>query len=144
MFQTIMGMKLVNGYLAHAFLTSKKIKHREYTNIVYLAMCADVDKGVEVDAARGTRASRVRAEVSAMELMDPGDMPHQIFVASTLGLGGKGGEGRCKICDNYHASGVCKTCSEGLGTDKPKLFWLCIPGAHGRQCYCRHLHEVGV
>jgi hypothetical protein len=109
-----------------------------------LAMCAKVDGGVEVDVAGGTRASRVRAEVSLLELMDPGDMPHQIFVARTLGLGGKGGEGRCKICDNYHASGVCKTCSEGLGSDKPKLFWLCIPGAHGRQCYCRHLHDSRV
>ena len=71
-------------------------------------------------------------------------MPHQIFIARTLGLGGRGGEGRCKICDNYHASGVCKSCSEGLGTDKPKMFWLCIPGAHGRQCYRKHLHDCGV
>jgi hypothetical protein len=43
--------------------------------------------------AGGTRASRARAEVSAMELMDPGDVPHQIFIASTLGLGCRGGEG---------------------------------------------------
>ena len=101
----------------------------------------DGDDGVEV--AGGTRGSRVRAEVSAVQLMDPGPMPHQIFVARKLGLGKKGGEGRCKICDNHHASGVCKTCSEGLGSAKPKLFWLCIPGAHGRQCYCRHLHDCG-
>ncbi len=32
-----------------------------------------------------------------MELMDPGDMPHQIFIARTLGLGGRGGEGWCEV-----------------------------------------------
>mmetsp|Transcript_41182 Transcript_41182/g.85980 ORF Transcript_41182/g.85980 Transcript_41182/m.85980 type:complete len:140 (+) Transcript_41182:1169-1588(+) len=139
-----MGMTLVNGYLAHAFLTSKKLTLREYTNIVSLAMCAKVDGGGRDEVAGGTRASRVRAEVSAMQLLDPGDMPHQIFIARKLRLGGKGGEGRCKLCDNYHASGFCKTCSKGLGTDHPKLFWIFIPGKHGRQCYCRHLHDSRV
>jgi hypothetical protein len=97
--------------------------------------------GVEVEVAGGTRGSRVRAEVSAMELIDPGDMSHQLFSASTLGLGGKGHEGRCSICAYNHAAGVCKTCSDGLGTARQKLFWLCHPGAHGRQCYCQNLHD---
>ena len=74
-----MGMTMVNGYLAHAFLTGKKLTLLEYTNIVSLAMCARVDGGVEVEVAGGARGSRVRAEVSAMELIDPGDMSHQLF-----------------------------------------------------------------
>ena len=136
-----MGMTMVNGYLAHAFLTGTKLTLLEYTNIVSLAMCARVDGGVEVEVAGGTRGSRVRAEVSAMELIDPGDISHQLFSASTLGLGGKGHEGRCSICAYNHAAGVCKTYSDGLGTARQKLFWLCHPGAHGRQCYCQHLHD---
>ena len=62
-FQTIMGMTLVNGYLAHAFLTSKKLTLREYTNIVSLAMCAKVDGDDGVEVSDGTRGSRARAEV---------------------------------------------------------------------------------
>jgi hypothetical protein len=26
--------------------------------------------------------------------------------------------------------------STGLDTAKPKLFWICLPGFHGRPCYC--------
>jgi hypothetical protein len=140
-FQTIMGMTLVNGYLAHAFLTSKKLTLREYTNIVSLAICTMVDGDDGVEVSDGTRGSRVRAEVSAMELLDPGDMPHQLFSAVALGLGGKNACGRCRLCPYNHAAGVCKTCSTGLGTAAPKVFWICHPGVHNRQCYCRHMYD---
>jgi hypothetical protein len=61
-------------------------------------MCAMAGEGGGVEVAGGTRASRARAKVSAMELMDPGDMPHQIFISRTLELGGRAGEGWCEIC----------------------------------------------
>jgi hypothetical protein len=136
-----MRMTLVNGYLAHAFLTSKKLTLREYTNIVSLTMCAKVDGDDGVEVSDGTRGSRARAEVSAMELLDPGDMPHQLYSAVALGLGGKCGAGRCRICAGNHAAGVCKTCSTNLRTAAQKVFWICHPGVHGRQCYCRHMHD---
>jgi hypothetical protein len=96
--QRIAALPWHTCYNKYEFLTSKKLTLREYTNIVSLAMCAMAGEGGGVEVAGGTRASRARAEVSAMELMDPGDMPHQIFIARTLGLGGRGGEGWCEIC----------------------------------------------
>ncbi len=92
-------------------------------------MRAGVDEGVGVEVAGGTRRSMVRAEVSAMELIDPGDRFHQLFShgAIALGLGKRSGVGRCRMCGWNHAEGVCKTCSIGLGTAKQKVFWIAIP-----------------
>ena len=107
-------------------------------------MCALAGEGGGVEVAGGTRASRARAEVSAMELMDPGDMLHQIFIVRTLGLGGRGGEGWCEICTTAMPVEYANLAAKVLELTSRRFFWLCIHGAHGRQCYCKHLYDWGV
>ena len=46
-FQTIMGMTLVNGYFAHALLPGTRMTLREYTHIVSVVMCSKVEVEVE-------------------------------------------------------------------------------------------------
>jgi hypothetical protein len=101
----------------------------------------------EVDIAGGavvtsTRASQASSGLKRAERKAPGDLPHALFSARAMKVGGSSGEGRCHICAHNHASGVCKTCSTGLDTPKPKLFWICYPGSHGRNCYCKHMYDV--
>ena len=141
LFQTVMGMTLVNGYLAFKYISDKELTLQEFTNRAALALCAKEGEeggGCVAAAMRGSRQVDIDAQVARG---DPGDLPHALFNGRALGLGGTGGEGPCRLCLDKHASGVCKTCSEGRNTAKPKPFWVCYPGKHGRQCYCRHLTE---
>ena len=108
LFQTVMGMVLVNGYLAYKFLTPHNPTLREFTNRVALAMCAVQEDGAEVDVSSGTRLARQRAGGVRASVSDPGGLGHRLFSARTLGLGGEGAEGSCKLCTNKHACGVCK------------------------------------
>ncbi len=138
-----MGMTLANKYLACKYLTDKEITLREFTTRVALTRC-DKDGagegGVVVESTRGARRAAIDAEVARG---DPGDLPHALFNGRALGLGGNPGEGQCCKRLNKHASGhesgVCKTCSKALDTDRPKPFWVCCPGKHGRQCKCQYL-----
>jgi hypothetical protein len=137
--QRAKGIALVNGYLAYRYITVKEPSCREFTDSVALAICVKVDcgEGGDIDgAAHGARQAAMEAGVARAH---PGPLPHALFSGRALGLGGKDGDGVCRLCHDKHASGVCKTCSVGLETDKPKPFWMCYPGKHGRQCYCRHL-----
>ena len=145
-FQTVMGMTLVNGYLAFKYITEKEPTLREFTNGVELAMCAKVvEEGrVHASVAASTRGARAARQAQEASRADPGELPHTLFNGKALKLGGKKGVGVCKICGNNlnHAAGVCKTCSTGLETDNRKPFWVCYAGKHGRQCYRQHLHHV--
>jgi hypothetical protein len=59
LFQTVMGITLVNGYLAFKYLTDKEMTLREFTNSVALTMCAKVVEGTVLlrrqHAAHGSR-----------------------------------------------------------------------------------------
>ena len=134
-----MGMTLVNGYVAFKYMTKRELTLSEFTNGVALTMCANWADGGGVSVAAATRGARQAAMESLMARGDPGDLPHTLFNWRSLGLGGTGGEGQCRLCLDKHASGVCKICSHGLDTDQPRPFWVCYPGKHGRQCYCQHL-----
>lgn len=134
-----MGMTLVHGYLALKYLPDKEMTLREFTKSVALAMCAMVVEGNDMSVAASTRGSRQAAIDAHVAKGDPGDLPHALFNGRALGLGGTVGEGRCRVCLNKHASGVCKTCSRALDTDHLKPCWVCYPEKHGRQCYCQHL-----
>jgi hypothetical protein len=97
--------------------------------------------GVVAESTRGARQAAKEAQVARA---DPGDLSHTLFNGRALGLGGSRGEGQCRLCSHKHASGVCKTCSTGLDSDRAKPFWVCYPGSHGRKCYRQHLHhELG-
>ncbi len=57
--------------------------------------------------AAATRGARQAAkEVLSMARLDPGDLPHTLFNDRALSVGGKGGEGQCRICQNVDASRV--------------------------------------
>ena len=105
-------------------------------------MCADDEVGADVEVSSGSRLARQRAEGVRASVSDPGGLGHRLFSARNLAVGGKGAEGYSKICNDKHASGVCKTCSSGLGSEKPKPFWLCLTGKHGGPCYCQHVHDM--
>ena len=51
---------------------------------------------------------------------------------------GQGSEVLWRTCAGLHAGGVCKTCSDGPGIARCKIFCICHPRVHGRQCYCQH------
>ena len=142
LFQTVMGMTLVNGYLAFRHITDREMTLLEFTNSVALAMCAKVVEGVGGVVGVATRGARQAAMDSQVARADPGDLPHALFNGRALGLGASRGEGQCRLCMDKHASGVCKTCSTGLDTDRAKPFWICYNGRHGRQCYRQHLHDT--
>jgi hypothetical protein len=137
--QTVMGMTLVNGYLAFKYITERNITLREFANGVALTMCAKEEEGGGGCASTATRGALQAATDALVARHDSGDLPHALFNGRALGLGGNGREGQCRVCLNNHALGVCKTCSEGLNMDKPKVFWIFYPGRHGRQCYCLHM-----
>ena len=113
LFQTVMGMTLVNGYLAFKYITDKELTLREFTNRVALAMCAKEGEEGGGSVAAGTRGSRQVDIDEQVARGDPGDLPHAQFNGRALGLGGTLGEGQCRLCLDKHASGVCKTCLEG-------------------------------
>ena len=138
-----MGMTLVNGYLALKFITDREPTPREFTYTVALAIYGKVEEvgpGRVVAATRGARLTAMQALVSRA---DPGALPYALFNGRALGLRKKRGEGPCRLCSASHASGVCKTCSTGLDTARPKPFWVFYPGKHGRQCYCQLMHDAG-
>ena len=112
----------------------------DVTNRVALDTSAAGVGAKVVDNKKVANKSSRASKASAASL--PNDLPHALFSARAMKLGGAGGEGRCRICLDKHASGICKTCSTGLDTPNPKLFWLCYPGSHGRHCYCKHMHEM--
>jgi hypothetical protein len=65
LFQSVMSMTLVNGYLSFNYLTDKEMTLLEFTNSVALAMCATVVEGSDevwrhLRAARGRRPSMHR------------------------------------------------------------------------------------
>ena len=64
--------------------------------------------------------------------------------SKAMGLGGFGGEGQCRMCSHKHASGVCKTCSTRLDTERMKSFWVCYAGSHDDQCYRHQPVSTGV
>ena len=138
-----MRMTLVNGYLAFKFITDKEPTLGDLTNTMALAMCAKVEEMGAGGVVAATRCARLAAMQALVARADPGALPHALFNGRALGLGKKRGEGRCRLCSPSHASGVCKTCSTGLDTARPKPFWVCYPGNHGRQCYCQHMHDAG-
>ncbi len=127
--QSMIGMTRVNCYLAYKYLTQHAPTLWDFTNRVALAMCAVDEQVEEREVADGTRLSRKLAEGKRASVSDPGGLSHRLFSARTLGVGGKNSEGYCKICNDKHASGICKTCSSC--DDKPKPFLLCNPGKHG-------------
>ena len=141
-FQSVMGMILVNAYLAYKHVTKQDPTLREFTNRVALAMCAKPGEQGSCPIASSTRRAQADAMDAVKRRADQGDIPHALFSGRALGLGGTGGEGACRTCGDKHASGICKTCSVGHETAKPKPFWLCFPGKHGRQCYCKHMHDA--
>jgi hypothetical protein len=116
---------------------------RDFTNAVSQAMCAKVGQVVRSPVAAATRGALQASREGELSRADAGELAHALFNGRSLGLGGHGGAGVCRLCSNKNASGVCKTCSTGLGTERAKPFWVCYPGSHGRQCYCQHLHEAG-
>ena len=61
LFQTVMGMTLVNGYLAFKYLTDQEMTLREFTNGVALAMCAKVVEGGGGAVSASTRGARQAA-----------------------------------------------------------------------------------
>ena len=137
-----MGTTLVNGHVSYQYLTPHDLTLREFKISVAMAMCAVDKESNEVAVSTSTRLARQRSDAVRASVSDPGGLGHRLFRARSLGLGGKSAEGYCKICNDRHASGVFKTCSSGLGSEKPKPYWLCLPGKHGRPCYCQHMHDM--
>jgi hypothetical protein len=116
---------------------------RDFTNAVARAMCAKVGAAGRDPVAAATRCELQASREAELSRADPGELAHALFNGRSLGLSGHGGAGVCRLCLNKNASGVCKTCSTGLGTERAKPFWVCYPGSRGRQCYCQHLHAAG-
>mmetsp|Transcript_28586 Transcript_28586/g.59768 ORF Transcript_28586/g.59768 Transcript_28586/m.59768 type:complete len:141 (+) Transcript_28586:1115-1537(+) len=135
-------MMLVNAYLAFKFLTPNRPTLREFTNVVAQAMCADEEEEADAAVSASTRGAKQAPKAGCAVGAPSERITHAVVCGKTLGLGAKHGKGMCRLCSENHATGVCTTCSTGLGTADPKPFWLCYVGKHGRQCYCQHLHEM--
>ena len=98
--QTVMGMTLVNGYLAFKYITDKEMTLREYTNSIALLWVPRRGRRWEGVSRRRRLPSMHRwLEVILV-------FPHSLFNGRALGLGGSGGEGQCRMCLDKHASGV--------------------------------------
>jgi hypothetical protein len=93
--------------------------------------------------ASGVMSSGTLASSGSVSCWSDGSWGHSSPVCQCWGSQslGKGSGVLCRTCAGYHASGVCKTCSDRLGIAGWKFFWICQPGAHDRQCYCQSLHD---
>ena len=138
LFQTVMGMILVNAFFAFRFKTGKSPTLSEFTNVVAQALCGEAEGEVEERPKRRKSAKYAQGAVGP-----PSDrITHALVKGKSLGVGGIRKQGSCRVCKERHASGVCVTCSTGLDSEDPEPYWLCSPGVHGRQCYCQHLHQM--
>ncbi len=112
-FQTVMGMTLVNGYLAFQHITGRETTLRDFVKQPTAWRWPCVPKlwrwwvGVATQGARQAKDSQV-------DRGDPGDLPHALFNGRALGLRASQVEVQCRLCMDKHASGICKTCSTGV------------------------------
>jgi hypothetical protein len=147
-FQTVMGIVLVNAYLAMKYFEDTELSLKAYTNKVCAVLGARAgDSDVAVAPASNTRgaATRTAHGGTLSDLLAPDtDHRHAVYSGRSYGLGGTNGEGRCKVegCSNQHATMFCVTCSSDLLSTKPKAFWICSPGCSGRQCYRDHMLDA--
>ena len=104
-------------------------------------MCSS-DLGEEDVAAMATRAAS-RHELIWRAQEDEEPLPAHALVSNQLKNLGTAGThvGRCRVCKKAAACGHCHTCSD-MKAGRGGIFYLCIPGAHGRHCYVRHLHAA--
>jgi hypothetical protein len=103
LFQTVMVMTLVNGYLAFRYIADKELTLLEFINSLALAICAKVEEEGGKAVAAATRAAR-KAVIDAHTVQaDPGDLPLTLFNGRALGVGGTRGEGQCRRCLDKHA-----------------------------------------
>ena len=93
-------------------------------------------------ATSGARQALVTADSDGAAL---DDLTHALIKGKAPFDGENDGAWQFMVCFNKDACGVCKTCSQRLGTVPAKPFSVCYPGKYGRRssCCCRHLHEAG-
>ena len=133
-FQTVLGMIVVNSFLAFIFFSENESKPtlKEFVNALAVALCMS---GKQSDIVLRCR-QRPYNEVSEFSLPD-----HCPLLIRGSGYGTASMMGRCKVVtDTGKACGqkayfFCKTCSV-LGENEA-LFYMCGPST-GRHCAAKH------
>ncbi len=97
-------------------------------------MCTGQEVGNEGAPSNGTRSKKLHKKLDTGPHLAGVELLHDALNGRMLasGLGREHGEGQCQMGGYKHASGVCKTCSFGLDTNDPQIFWIYYPGMHCR------------